>query len=166
MRRFLHAWWPVTAVVAFTAVLVVQIPRKALFFHPVAADKTETFVSFVSLDDDAYSRLVSRIRMTWQIRGRSAAAIADSRTDAFDFSSLLPPPTYLPLREVSSPSDPQPPSLPVQALKPPTLGLETPPVPTAAALPDRDPDLLAISDDFPGVGSHYDFTIKNTRSTK
>ena len=124
MRRFLHAWWPIAVVVLFTVTLVLQIPRKALFFVPVYDDPAEPFVSFVSLDDDAYVRLVSRIRMTWQMRGKPiSGGIADSRTDAFDFSSPLPPPVYLPLRAVAA-SAPVPTVFapPLQALLPPSLG--------------------------------------------
>ena len=50
MRRFLHAWWPVAVVVLFTTTLVLQIPRKALFFRPVSVDPVEPFVSFISLE--------------------------------------------------------------------------------------------------------------------
>ena len=32
MRRLFHACWPTVAVVALTALLALQIPRKALFF--------------------------------------------------------------------------------------------------------------------------------------
>ena len=31
MRGIFHEWWPVAAVTLFTLVLVVQIPRKAIF---------------------------------------------------------------------------------------------------------------------------------------
>ena len=168
MRRFLPAWWPVAVVVLFTTTLVLQIPRKALFFRPVSVDPVEPFVSFISLDDAAYARLVRRIRMAWQMRGRSfAGGIADSRTDAFDFASPLPPPAYLPLRNVAvSASVPAAPAARPPALLPPSLGRETPSVPAAAALPDRDPDLLALPDGLPDVRPQADFTLKNPRSIK
>lgn len=168
MRRFLHAWWPVAAVVLFTATLVLQIPRKALFFLPASVVPVEPFVSFVSLDDAAYARLVSRIRMAWQMRGRPlASGVADSRTDAFDFSSPLPPPAYLPLRAVAaSASVPAASAPPLPALLPPSLGQETPPVPASAAFPDRDPDLLAPPDDLPDMRAPSDFTLKTTRIIK
>ena len=168
MRRFLHAWWPVAAVVLFTATLVLQIPRKALFFRPIPVDPVEPFVSFVSLDDDAYARLVRRIRMAWQMRGHSLAdGVADSRTDAFDFSSPLPPPVYLPLRAVAA-SAPVPTVFapPLQALLPPSLGRELPPISATATLPDRDPDLLTLPDDLPDMRSPADFTLKKPRSIK
>lgn len=168
MRRFLHAWWPVAAVVLFTVTLVLQIPRKALFFLPASVDPVEPFVSFVSLDDDAYVRLVRRIRMAWQMRGRPlVGGLADSRTDAFDFSSPLPPPVYLPLRAVAtSASVPLAAAPPQSALLPPSLGREPPPIPAAAALPDLDLDLLAPPDDLPDRRSPDDFTLKKTRSIK
>ena len=167
MSRFLHAWWPVAAVVLFTAILVLQIPRKALFFHPVATRPAEPFVSFVAMDDEAYATLVRRIRMAWQIRGRPiAGGIADSRTDAFDFSDPLPPPTYLPLRGVAEPAPVPVPAFWPRALLPPSLGRETPPMPSVAVLPDRDPDLLAPPDDLADMRSQSDFTLKKPRSIK
>ena len=168
MRSFLHAWWPVAVVVIFTATLVLQIPRKALFFQPKDFSQTETFVSFVSLDDETYAQLVQRIRMAWQIRGRPhAGGIADSRTDAFDFSSLLPPPDYLPLRALET-SVPVPPAAtpPPPALLPPSLGREPPPIPSAVILPDRDPGLLTLSDGLPDVYPRADFSLKKPRSIK
>ena len=168
MRRFLHAWWPVAVVVIFTATLVLQIPRKALFFQPKDIPPAEPFVSFISLDDGAYAQLVQRIRMAWQIRGRPhAGGIADSRTDAFDFSSLLPPPDYLPLRAVvTSVSVPAPAPPPPPALLPPSLGRESPPIPSAAILPDRDPGLLTLPDGLPDVYPKTDFSLKKSRSIK
>jgi len=168
MRRFLHAWWPVAAVVLFTATLVLQIPRKALFFYPGTVDRVEPFVSFVSLDDDAYAQLLRRIRMAWQMRGRSlAGGVADSRTDALDLSSPLPPPVYLPLRGVaSSMSVPVSPTLPPSALLPPSLGREMPSVPAAASVLDRDPDLLEAPEDLPDASPAPDFTLKTPRSIK
>lgn len=168
MRRFLHAWWPVAAVVLFTTTLVLQIPRKALFFRPVRVDPAEPFVSFVSLGDDAYERLVRNIRMAWQMRGRPiAGGIVDSRTDAFDFSSPLPPPAYLPLRGVAA-SVPVPTASPspLPDLLPPSLGRDAPPVPSTIVSPDRDPDLLAPPDDLPDAGPSFDFTLKKPRSIK
>ena len=166
MRRFLHAWWPVAVVVLFTVTLVLQIPRKALFFVPVHVDPVEPFVSFVSLDDDAYTRLVSRIRTTWQMRGRPiAGGIADSRTDAFDFSDPLPPPAFLPLRAVAEAIPlPSVSSSPRPSLLPPSLACEMPPIPAVRSLPDRDPDLLALPTDLPDVRPSYDFTLKKHRS--
>ena len=166
MRRFLHAWWPIAVVVLFTVTLVLQIPRKALFFVPVYDDPAEPFVSFVSLDDDAYVRLVSRIRMTWQMRGKPiSGGIADSRTDAFDFSDSLPPPAFLPLRAVAAAAPlPPAPSPPRPSLLPPSLARAMPPLPAVRSLPDRDPDLLALPDDLPDMRRADDFTLKNNRS--
>lgn len=168
MRRFLHMWWPVAAIVLFTVTLVLEIPRKALFFQPVAVSTAEPFVSFISLDDESYARLVRRISMAWQIRGRAlAGGVADSRTDAFDFSVPLPPPTYLPLRAVASRAAvPRAAAQSAPSLLPPTLGVETPPVPAAAALPDRDPALLEMPEAQALERPHADFTLKRTRSIK
>lgn len=168
MRQFLHAWWPVAAVVLFTTTLVLQIPRKALFFYPVAVDPVEPFVSFVSLDDDAYKQLLRRIRMAWQMRGRSlAGGIADSRMDAFDFSSPLPPPSYLPLCNVAA-SVPVPMAQPSlsQALLPPSLGNEMPPLPVVAPVLDRDADLLVSPEELLDASPLPDFTLKTPRSIK
>ena len=168
MRRFLHAWWPVAAVVLFTVTLVLQIPRKALFFQPRDVEPMEPFVSFVALDDGAYARLVQRIRMSWQIRGRPlAGGIADSRTDAFDFSSPLPPPAYLPLRAVAeSSSMPSATPPPPPALLPPSFGQELPPLSSGAVLPDRDIGLLTLPDGLPDVYPKTDFSLKTPRSIK
>ena len=168
MRQFVHTWWPVAAVVVFTVTLVLEIPRKALFFQPMAVARAEPFVSFVFLDDEAYARLVRRISMSWQMRGRSlAGGVADSRTDAFDFSDPLPPPAYLPLRAVASPSRvPRAPAPPVPPLFPRTLGRATPPVPATAAPPDRDPALLEMPEALALERPHADFTLKKTRSIK
>ena len=166
MRRFLHAWWPVAAVVAFTTVLVLQIPRKALFFVPATDVPAEPFVSFIALDDKAYAQLVSRIRMTWQMRGRTPGSIADSRTDAFDFSNPLPPPSYLPLRSVAETPVPPPLAVPISSLRPPTLGRATPVSPAPAPLPDRDPALLALPDGLPETAPPADFSLTIPRSIK
>ena len=168
MRQFVHTWWPVAAVVVFTVTLVLEIPRKALFFQPVTVARAEPFVSFVTLDDEAYARLVRRISMSWQMRGKSlAGGVADSRTDAFDFSDPLPPPAYLAFRAVAPSSRmshvPAPPAPP---LFPRTLGRETPPVPVTEAPPDRDPALLEMAEAIALERPHADFTLKKTRSIK
>ena len=168
MRQFLHMWWPVAAVVVFTVTLVLEIPRKALFFQPKAVNPAEPFVSFVSLDDEAYAQLVRRISMSWQMRGRPlAGGVADSRTDAFDFSVPLPPPMYLPLRAVATvASVPLVSAPPVPPLFPPSLGMDTPPVPATVALPDRDPALLEMPEALLLERPHTDFTLKKPRSIK
>ena len=168
MRQFVHMWWPVAAVVVFTATLVLEIPRKALFFQPRPAGRAEPFVSFVSLGDEEYALLVRRISMSWQMRGRPlGGGVADSRTDALDFSTPPPPPAFLPLRAVASAAlamrVPAPPASP---LFPPSLGRETPPVPAVAAPPDRDPDLLEMSATVALERPHTDFTLKKPRSIK
>ncbi len=169
MRQFLHSWWPVAAVVLFTTTLVLQIPRKALFFHPVSFSPPEPFVSFVELDDAAYARLVRRIRMAWQIRSRPiVGAIAAGRTDNSGFSVSLPPPAYLPRRGVTTALTLPPVSAALPpALLPPSFGLEMPPAPSVAPSLDRDPDLLAMPEDHASYASPQpDFTLKKPRSIK
>ena len=168
MTRFLHAWWPVAAVVAFTAMLVLQIPRRALFFSPRSVKSPEPFVSIVALDDDAYSALVRRMRMSWQMRGRTfSAGIADSRADAFDFAEASPPPAYLRLeapREAPFPS----PSMPISSLMPKSMGEAMPPIPAASAddLIDRDPSMVAIPDGVVADPPQTDFKLNRQRNDK
>ncbi len=165
MMRFLHLWWQVAAVVLFTTILVLQIPRKALFFHPAIREPAEPFVSLLSLDEEAYARLVRQMRMSWQIRGRAAiGGVADSRTDAFRFSDPLPPPVYLPFRKTSEAK-----SLPVSAvpsprLSPPSLARELPPLVPPPVLPDRDPALLALPAILKDCGTaDMEFTLKRNK---
>ena len=166
MTRFLHAWWPVAAVVAFTAVLVLQIPRKALFYTPRPAETPEPFVSILALDDEAYATLVRRMRMSWQMRGRSfSGGIADSRTDPFDFAEADPPPAYLPLKAASGAAFPAP-EIPLASLMPRSLGEAMPPIPQASAdaLPERDPSMLKVPDGIATDDPPPDFTLKRKRN--
>ena len=167
MRRFLHAWWPVAAVVVFTAVLVLQIPRKALFFKPVAFEASEPFVSFVAFGDEEYAQLVRSIRMAWQMRPISGDA-ADSSADTLDFTEPLPPPEYLPLRNVSESASPPAFKSRRSALMPPSLGLKASVARPAEAsrASGRDPDLLAIPAGLAHDPPLADFTLKNPRSIK
>lgn len=101
MNRCLHDCWPVAVVTLFTTLLVLQIPRKALF--PSVDDApapVETFASFVEYEDDAYDALVQKVRMSWQVRTRNLPGGEESRTGAFDFNEPLPPPSLLPLPTV------------------------------------------------------------------
>ena len=168
MTRFLHAWWPVAAVVAFTAMLVLQIPRRALFFSPRAEKPPEPFVSIVALDDDAYSALVRRMRMSWQMRGLAfSAGIADSRVDAFDFAEASPPPAYLRLE--AAPVAPFPvPGMPLSSLMPKSMGEAMPPLPAASADDriDRDPSLVAIPDGVVADPPQTDFRLNRQRNDK
>ena len=165
MRRFLHAWWPVAAVVLFTAVLVLQIPRKALFFKPVDFESAEPFVSFVSFNDGEYAQLVRSIRMAWQMRPAHGDA-ADSSADTLDFTESLPPPEYLPFRNVSKTASPPEFALRPSALMPPTLGLEVPPVRPSAATPERDPELLTIPEELARERPFGDFKLTTPWSIK
>lgn len=96
MRNFLHDWWPVAAVALFTLFLVVQIPRKVIFPPSSSEDEVEPFASFVALDDGAYAAAIQSGRMSWQVRARAQFSGVESRTAAFEFDEVLPPPLTLP----------------------------------------------------------------------
>lgn len=150
MKRLLHESWPLAAVVALTTILALQIPRKALFFEPVAARPPDPFASFVVYDAAAYEAVVQKVRMSWQMRGAAGPAF-ESRVDAFDFAEDAPPrpPLGLP-RAFSVPwtSDPQPPAR--VPLLPPSLADRAPLVPVPAPPDDTAEahqiraDLLAL----------------------
>ena len=165
MRRFLHAWWPVAAVVLFTTVLVLQIPRKALFFKPVNFESAEPFVSFVSFGDEEYSQLVRNIRMAWQMRPIHGDT-ADSSADTLDFTESLPPPEYLPLRNLSETASPPAFNVRSSSLMPSSLGLKVHAVPPSAAAPERDPDLLAMPRDIARERPLDDFKLTTPWSIK
>ena len=63
-------------------------------------------------------------------------------------------------------SVPASPTLLPPALLPPSLGRETPPIPAAAPVLDRDPDLLDAPEDLPDASPAPDFTLKTPRSIK
>ncbi len=84
MRRLFLKTWPLMAVVALTTTLALQIPRKALFFKPVAVDSPKPFASFMSYDAAAYEAVVQKARMSWQVRGVRGRTF-ESHVDAFDF---------------------------------------------------------------------------------
>ena len=165
MSRFLHAWWPVAAVVLFTTVLVLQIPRKALFFKPVNFESSEPFVSFVSFGDEEYAQLVRNIRMAWQMRPIHGDT-ADSSADTLDFTESLPPPEYLPLRNVSETAPPPAFKVRPSSLMPPSLGLEVPPARPSVATPERDPELLTIPEELARERPFGDFKLKTPWSIK
>ena len=150
MKRLLHENWPLVAVVALATILALQIPRKALFFEPVAARPPEPFASFVVYDAAAYEAVVQKVRMSWQMRGAARPAF-ESRVDALDLSedAAPRPPLGLP-RAFSVPwtSDPPPPAR--ASLLPPSLADRAPLVPVSAPPDDTAEarriraDLLAL----------------------
>ncbi len=151
MREFFHKWWPVAAVTLFTVLLVLQIPRKAIFPPTPSEGKVEPFASFVELDDDAYAAVIQNVRMSWQLRARTQFSGGESRTTAFDFDEPVPPPKSLPIDDsfsspylapsaVQSAQDPLLPSSLAQS------GVEGLAEAAAAAANPRDADLLVIPD--------------------
>ena len=94
MRRLFHACWPTVAVVALTALLALQIPRKALFFRAVAPRRTEPFASFVEFDGKTYANLMQKVRMSWQMRQGSAGR-AEGLLVIPDLKDAPPPPAPL-----------------------------------------------------------------------
>lgn len=138
MNRLLHELWPLGAVVALTVLLALQIPRKALFFAPVAARAPEPFAAFVSYDAAAYEAVMQKVRMSWQLGARTGPGV-ESRVDAFDVPEEPPPPEPLPLpRAFAVPwTSPLPPPEPV-ALLPPSRADAAPPAPVAAPPDDAD----------------------------
>ena len=152
MRDFIHDWWPVAAVTLFTAMLVLQLPRKVIFPPDPVESAVEPFASFVELGDSAYAAVLRRVRMSWEMRARMQLGGGESRTAAFDFDEPTPPP--LSLREdggfasgYCAPRAARPSPAP---LFPPTLaqsgveGLAEAAAATAAA--PRDADMLVIPD--------------------
>ena len=151
MRGIFHEWWPVAAVTLFTLVLVVQIPRKAIFPPTPAEQDVEPFASFVTLDDDAYATALQRVRMSWQLRARTQLGGGESRTAAFEFDDPVPAPRALPVGAAfSAPyrapraAPPAPaPLLPASLARSGVEGLAE--AAEAAGLP-RDAELLELPD--------------------
>ena len=97
MRDFLRSVWPPVAVVAFTLVLALQIPRKALFFSAEPVAEPVSFASFAEFDANAYGRIVQKVRMSWQVRAQGIDPGAGSRVDDLGFDEAAPEPAALPL---------------------------------------------------------------------
>lgn len=98
MRRLFQDLWQTGAVAFFTALLALQIPRKALFFEGRAERQAEGAVEVVPLEAGEYEAVVQSIRMAWQVRGRGAWGMErDSRTDAIDLAGDEPEPEYMEL---------------------------------------------------------------------
>ena len=153
MRDFVHDWWPVAAVTLFTAMRVLQLPRKAIFPPTPTESAVEPFASFVELDDAAYAAVLRRVRMSWEMRARMQLSGGESRTAAFDFDEPAPPPLSLGGgAEFSTDYRAPCPAPPVPApLLPPTLaqsGVEglAKAVSVATSASTRDADMLAIPD--------------------
>lgn len=96
MRQLLHACWPLVAVVAFTCVLALQIPRKALFFRPAAPTSAPTFAAFVEFDSKAYAKVMQQVRMSWQMRSQGSAR-TESPLAVLDLAEETPSPVPMEL---------------------------------------------------------------------
>ncbi len=138
MRRLFLKAWPLMAVVALTTTLALQIPRKALFFKPVAVDSPKPFASFVSYDAAAYETVVQKARMSWQVRGARGRTF-ESHVDAFDFVEDIPPlkSLGLPAEFVSARPPGSEAATPVPLL-PPTMADTSALVPVVAPPEDGD----------------------------
>lgn len=149
MRQFLHAVWPPAAVVALTVVLVLQIPRKALFFSSIPRMETVPFASFVAYDEAAYGALVRKVRMSWQVRSQTVDSRVESGLDAVGREEELLPPAELGLpsgffagRGAGTPV----PSGARASLMPPSVADLEPPRPVAVS-PDDDAAAKALRAD-------------------
>ena len=157
MRELLHDWWPVAAVTLFTLLLVLQIPRKAIFPPVPSENAVAPFASFVTLDDDAYAAALQSVRMSWQLRARTQLGGGESRTAAFDFDEPLPAPRALPAgaafadpyRAPRAAPPPPPPLFPATLAR---SGVEGLAAAAAAASRPRDEELLALPDSLPEKG--------------
>ena len=151
MRDIFHEWWPVAAVTLLTLLLVVQIPRKAIF-PPVPEEcAVDAFASFVTLDDAAYAAALQSGRMSWQLRARMQLSGGESRTASFAFDEPVPAPRTLPVGAAFSAPyrPPRPPSPAPAPLLPASLarsGVEGLAAAAAAAARPRDDELLALPD--------------------
>ncbi|MGN0853018.1 MAG: hypothetical protein ACI4Q3_06540 [Kiritimatiellia bacterium] len=157
MKKLFHAYWQVVVVAFFTAVLALQIPRRALFFAPRERIVPAAYASFIEIEPQVYSNMIDKVRMSWQQRIRGTGQGFDSRVGEFAFADPLPPPEYLP-REAGQASRPE--SLDVAAhvrsaaLLPPSLALpHLSPLPAPAVRSGGkgpDPDLLQVPDSLGG----------------
>lgn len=146
MSRLIRDCWPLVAVVALTAILALQIPRKAIFFTPVPVVESEPFASFVAYDAETYESVLQRVRMSWQIR-TAAENPYESRVDALDLGEedLRFPPLGLPA-EFSAQRMAEPISVSRAPLLPPSLANRSALVPVAAP-PDDHVELRALRAD-------------------
>lgn len=143
MKRLLHDGWPVLAVLLFAAFLAAQIPVASLTAKPSEEPPPAPAAAFVTFDDRAYARVVRRLRMSWQVGGRTLlSGRSDSRTGVFDFSAPLPPPSFLPAPPLTDYPLPDPATVESSALLPPTLGRLVPAFSVPPARPERNRDLL------------------------
>ncbi len=112
------------AVVAFTAVLALQIPRKALFFRPKAPHPVEAFAAFVEFDAATYATVMQQVRMSWQMRAEGTGTLSESPLAILDLVETPPEPAPLALApDFFTPYRAAPAARARVPLKPPTLAL-------------------------------------------
>lgn len=124
MRSFLHACWPLAAVVVFTAAMALQIPRKALFFRPAVFERPAPYASFVEFEASEYAAIMQKVRMSWQMRSHGAGAHAESPIGVLDVVDVQrsPEPLEMPTDFFARRPLAQP-SAPLVPLAPPSLAV-------------------------------------------
>lgn len=142
MSRFLHAVWPLVAVVSLTILLALQIPRKAIFFTPSNQVREAPFASFVVYDAEAYDALMRKVRMSWQVRAQGVDPRAGSHVETIGSDDEPPLPQGLELpkgffatRETTEKTAPEG----TDALLPPSVADTTPLHPVKAPPDDAEP---------------------------
>lgn len=151
--KFRNAW-PVAAVVSLSAILAMQIPRKALFFTPRRFDPPRPCAAFVEISPEVYGQLVDKVRMSWQQRPKMTGIGLESRVGGFTPDVPPPEPEYLPFHvpppDVPFSAAPDAPSAAQAPLMPPSLATtrrETLPAPGRDERPRFDFAVMA----WPGV---------------
>lgn len=142
MSRFLHAVWPLVAVVSLTVLLVLQIPRKALSFRPGTPVRTVPFASFVEYDAASYDALMRKVRMSWQVRAQGIDPRAGNHVEALGGDDEPPLPGRLGLPKgffaVRGGAGAESPAAQKDPLLPPSVADAAPPRPVLSAPDDAD----------------------------
>jgi len=130
--------------VAVTAFLALQIPRKAIF-KPLRNDGVHASVrphvaAYVELDDEVYANRMKIARMAWQVRARTAGRLDLEDDTPLAWEAPPPPKAFYGLSiSLSVPTiTAEPPREP--SLAPPSLA--APPAAELPALEDRRRDAL------------------------
>ncbi len=136
--KFRNAW-PVATVVSLSAILAMQIPRKALFFVPMRFDPPRPCAAFVEISPEVYGQLVDKVRMSWQQRPKMTGMGLESRVGGFTPDDPPPEPEYLPFHG-------SPPSAPFDAAQSVPPATQSPLMPPSLAT-TRDAPLPAPGKD-------------------